>query len=44
LERAVQVALEQLQQHPVPEPHRPAFPNYQHPAATSGGANAGGKQ
>ena len=44
LERAVQVALEQLQQHPVPEPHRPVFPNYQHPAATSGGANAGGKQ
>jgi len=32
LERAVQVALEQLKQHPVPEPHRPAFPNYQRPA------------
>jgi tricorn protease len=42
LERAVQVALEQLKQHPVPEPHRPVFPNYQHPAGTAGGATTGG--
>jgi tricorn protease len=29
LERAVAIALEQLKQHPVPEPHRPPYPNYQ---------------
>ena len=33
LERAVAVALEQMKTHPVPEPHRPAFPNYQNPNA-----------
>ncbi|HWC95745.1 MAG TPA: PDZ domain-containing protein [Candidatus Sulfopaludibacter sp.] len=32
LEKAVQVALQQLKEHPVPEPHRPTFPNYQRPA------------
>jgi tricorn protease len=31
LERAVSVALKELAEHPVPQPHRPAFPNYQHP-------------
>jgi len=43
LERAVAVALEQMKTHPVPEPHRPAFPNYQNPNArptpTSGSPN-----
>ena len=29
LERAVAVALQQLKEHPVPEPHRPDYPNYQ---------------
>ena len=44
LEKAVQVALEQLKEHPVPEPHRPTFPNYQHPPAGAGaGATHGGK-
>jgi len=31
LERAVQVALEQMKSNPVPQPHRPPFPNYQNP-------------
>ncbi|HUA57495.1 MAG TPA: PDZ domain-containing protein [Verrucomicrobiae bacterium] len=45
LERAVQVALEQLKQHPVPKPSRPAFPNYQRPPANAGtGAANGGKR
>ena len=45
LERAVQVALEQLKQHPVPKPSRPAFPNYQRPPANGGtGAANGGKR
>jgi tricorn protease len=29
LERAVAIALQQLKEHPVPEPARPAYPNYQ---------------
>jgi tricorn protease len=33
LERAVSTALEQLKQHPAPEPHRPAYPNYNRQAA-----------
>ena len=41
LERAVKVALEQLEKNPVPEPHRPPFPNYQRPAAT---VSAGSQQ
>ena len=28
LEKAVAVALEELARHPVPEPHKPAYPNY----------------
>jgi tricorn protease len=43
LERAVAVALEELKTHPVPQPNRPPFPNYQNPPATrtttGGGAN-----
>jgi len=31
LERAVAIAMEQMQKNPVPQPHRPAFPNYQNP-------------
>ncbi len=33
LERAVAIAMEQMKTNPVPEPHRPAFPNYQSPKA-----------
>jgi tricorn protease len=32
LERAVAIALEQLRKNPPPEPHRPAYPDYQHPS------------
>ena len=42
LERAVPVALEQMKTHPVPQPHRPPFPNHQHPQqrpSTTGGGN-----
>jgi tricorn protease len=28
LEKAVSVAVQELSEHPVPEPHRPAYPNY----------------
>ncbi len=43
LERAVTVAMQQMKDHPVPEPKRPVFPNYQRPAGTSGsGTSAGG--
>jgi tricorn protease len=28
LEKAVSVALQELSEHPVPEPHRPPYPNY----------------
>jgi len=31
-ERAV--ALQQLKEHPAPEPHRPEYPNYQRPVKT----------
>ena len=37
LERAVAIALEQLQKNPPPEPHRPAYPDYQHTSGTAGG-------
>ena len=30
LERAVSIAMEQLRKNPVTEPHRPAYPDYQH--------------
>ena len=45
LERAVAIALEQLAKNPPPEPHRPAFPNYQNPRPASGtDASSGGRQ
>ncbi|HYL78019.1 MAG TPA: PDZ domain-containing protein, partial [Bryobacteraceae bacterium] len=31
LERAVSIAMQQMEKNPVPVPHRPAFPNYQNP-------------
>ncbi len=31
LERAVAIAMEQMEKNPAPTPHRPAFPNYQNP-------------
>ena len=43
LEKAVQVALQQLKEHPVPEPHRPVYPNYQRPVS-GGSVTGGGKQ
>ncbi len=36
LERAVAIALEQLKKNPPPEPHRPAYPDYQHPSGAGG--------
>jgi tricorn protease len=42
LERAVTVALQQLKEHPVPEPKRPVYPNYQRPV-TGGVVTGGGK-
>ena len=42
LERAVAVAMKELEEHPVPTPNRPPFPNHQHPTArpsTTGGGN-----
>jgi tricorn protease len=35
LERAVSVALDQLKKNPPPEPHPPAYPDYQHPSGAS---------
>jgi len=35
LERAVAIAMEQMKKNPVPEPHRPPFPNYQNPSRPS---------
>jgi tricorn protease len=36
LERAVSIAMEQLKKNPPPEPHRPPYPDYQHPSGTGG--------
>ncbi|HEV3333680.1 MAG TPA: PDZ domain-containing protein [Bryobacteraceae bacterium] len=36
LERAVKIALEGLEKNPPPEPHRPAYPDYQHPSEGGG--------
>jgi tricorn protease len=36
LERAVSIALEKLKQNPPSEPHRPPYPDFQHPSATVG--------
>jgi tricorn protease len=43
LERAVAVALQQLKEHPAPEPHRPEYPNYQRPVKTATKPAAGGQ-
>jgi tricorn protease len=42
LERAVAIALQQLKEHPVPEPKRPEFPNYQRTAKPAAGSVAVG--
>ncbi len=44
LERAVAVAMSQMKDHPVPVPHRPAYPNYNHPTPPTAGSSAGGNQ
>jgi tricorn protease len=47
LERAVTIAMEQMKANPAPQPRRPAYPNYQRPAApprTGTGAGAGARQ
>jgi tricorn protease len=36
LERAVTIALEELQKHPAPVPSRPPYPDYQHPSGPTG--------
>jgi tricorn protease len=41
LERAVAIAMEQMKDHPVPQPHRPAFPNYQRPSTAGSSPSAG---
>ena len=33
LEKAVSLALDELAKNPVPEPHKPDYPNYNRPAA-----------
>jgi tricorn protease len=43
LERAVAIAMEQMKTHPVPQPKRPAYPNYQHPVTGTTGAAGGGR-
>jgi tricorn protease len=40
LERAVAVALKQMETNPVPVPHRPAFPNHQNPQPRTGTGTA----
>jgi len=41
LERAVSIAMEQLGKNPPPEPHRPPYPDYQHPAEGGAGGRTG---
>ena len=43
LERAVSVAMEQLEKNSAPEPHRPAFPNYQNPNSHPTSVTTGGQ-
>jgi tricorn protease len=43
LERAVAIAMQQLKERPVPQPHRPAYPNYITPAAGAPVTGAGGR-
>jgi tricorn protease len=41
LERAIAIAMEQLQKNPPPQPHQPPYPDYQHtPGAGSGGGRS----
>jgi tricorn protease len=40
LERAVSIALEQLQKNPPPQPHQPPYPDFQHPTRTGGSGGA----
>jgi tricorn protease len=42
LERAVAIAMEQMKTHPVPQPKRPVYPNYQRPTTPSGSTGSGG--
>ena len=44
LERAVALALQQVKEHPVPEPHRPPFPNYNRPATPGTATGTGGNR
>ena len=44
LERAVAIALEQMQKNPAPQPHRPPFPNYQSPHSGSVTDASGSRQ
>jgi tricorn protease len=46
LERAVAVAMKDMEKYSYPVPKRPAFPNYQNPKApgTTGGAGNGARQ
>ena len=45
LERAVAIAMQQMKEHPAPEPHRPAYPNYNRPTpSTSAASPAGGNR
>ncbi len=41
LERAVAVAMQQMKDHPVPQPKRPPYPNYNRPATPSAPTPAG---
>jgi tricorn protease len=44
LERAVALAMEQMKDHPAPQPHRPPFPNYNRPRTSATPTAAGGNQ
>jgi tricorn protease len=44
LERAIAVALEKMKDQPVPQPHRPPYPNYNRPATPPTSTGAGGNQ
>jgi len=44
LERAVALAMQQMKDHPAPEPHRPPFPNYNRPVTPGTGSAAGGNR
>jgi tricorn protease len=39
LERAVAIAMKEMEKHPVPQPRRPSFPNYQNPNARPTGTS-----